>query len=123
VFCTMTRCLDVLEEYLQWRGFGYERLDGATAAADRGAIIDSFNRPGGQLTMQLLEVQPISAAAQPNACSQHAGSSSFVFLLSMRAGGVGLNLQAADTVIMYDTDWNAQVCLQPVLVKQADSAH
>ena len=40
-----------------------------------------------------------------------ADSSSFVFLLSMRAGGIGLNLQAADTVFMYDTDWNAQVCM------------
>ena len=35
-----------------------------------------------------------------------------VFLLSTRAGGVGLNLQAADTVIMYDTDWNPQIDLQ-----------
>lgn len=40
------------------------------------------------------------------------GSSVSVFLLSMRAGGVGLNLQAADTVIMYDTDWNPQIDLQ-----------
>jgi len=46
VFCTMTQCLDVLEEYLQWRGFDLERLDGATAAADRGAIVDRFNHPG-----------------------------------------------------------------------------
>lgn len=42
----MTQCLDVLEEYLQWRGFDFERLDGATAAADRGAIVDRFNHPG-----------------------------------------------------------------------------
>ena len=41
-----------------------------------------------------------------------AGSSVSVFLLSVRAGGVGLNLQAADTVIMYDTDWNPQIDLQ-----------
>lgn len=45
-----------------------------------------------------------------------ADSSSFVFLLSMRAGGIGLNLQAADTVIMYDTDWNAQVCMHLVMM-------
>jgi SNF2 family DNA or RNA helicase len=38
-----------------------------------------------------------------------ADSDAFVFLLSVRAGGVGLNLQSADTVIMYDTDWNPQV--------------
>lgn len=41
-----------------------------------------------------------------------AGSNVFLFLLSIRAGGVGLNLQAADTVIMYDTDWNPQIDLQ-----------
>lgn len=46
VFCTMTRCLDVLEDYLQWRGFEYERLGGATASTDRGDIVDRFNRPG-----------------------------------------------------------------------------
>lgn len=38
--------------------------------------------------------------------------SQFLFLLSLRAGGVGLNLQSADTVIMYDTDWNPQIDLQ-----------
>ena len=41
-----------------------------------------------------------------------AGTDKFIFLLSVRAGGVGLNLQAADTVIMYDTDWNPQVRLR-----------
>lgn len=85
LFSTMTRVLDVLEDYLDWRGFEHLRLDGAVSSADRGDLVHKFNEPG---------------------------SSASVFLLSMRAGGVGLNLQAADTVIMYDTDWNPQVDLQ-----------
>ncbi|KAL6769639.1 hypothetical protein ACKKBG_A31805 [Auxenochlorella protothecoides x Auxenochlorella symbiontica] len=85
IFSTMTRALDVLEEYLNWRGYTWQRLDGNTGAQERGTEVAAFNAPG---------------------------SSTFVFLLSVRAGGVGLNLQSADTVVMYDTDWNAQIDLQ-----------
>ncbi|KAL0021938.1 hypothetical protein WJX79_009166 [Trebouxia sp. C0005] len=85
LFSTMTRVLDVLEDYLDWRGFEHLRLDGAVSSADRGDLVQRFNAPGSSVS---------------------------VFLLSMRAGGVGLNLQAADTVIMYDTDWNPQIDLQ-----------
>jgi SNF2 family DNA or RNA helicase len=82
IFCTMTRLLDVLESHLEWRGLRFLRLDGSTNAADRGRLVDDFNATG---------------------------SPYFAFLLSVRAGGVGLNLQSADTVIFYDTDWNSQV--------------
>ena len=85
LFCTMTRLLDVLEEYLAWRGHSFLRLDGTTGGAERGAVVAEFQAPD---------------------------SGAFVFLLSVRAGGFGLNLQAADTVIMYDTDWNPQVDAQ-----------
>ncbi|DBA74270.1 hypothetical protein WJX77_010300 [Trebouxia sp. C0004] len=85
LFSTMTRVLDVMEDYLDWRGFEHLRLDGAVSSADRGDLVQRFNTPGSAVS---------------------------VFLLSMRAGGVGLNLQAADTVIMYDTDWNPQIDLQ-----------
>ncbi|KAI4317659.1 hypothetical protein L6164_025510 [Bauhinia variegata] len=84
-FSTMTRLLDVMEEYLTLKQYRYLRLDGHTSGSDRGALIDSFNQPGSQY---------------------------FIFLLSIRAGGVGVNLQAADTVIIFDTDWNPQVDLQ-----------
>lgn len=47
LFCTQTRALDVIEEYLDWRGFEFCRLDGATAAGERGELIRNFNRPGG----------------------------------------------------------------------------
>ncbi|KAJ4968716.1 hypothetical protein NE237_015417 [Protea cynaroides] len=84
-FSTMTRLLDVMEDYLHWKCYSYLRLDGHTSGNERGALIDEFNRPD---------------------------SPAFIFLLSIRAGGVGVNLQAADTVIIFDTDWNPQVDLQ-----------
>ncbi|WCJ22617.1 Chromatin structure-remodeling complex protein SYD [Euphorbia peplus] len=84
-FSTMTRLLDVMEEYLTMKKYRYLRLDGHTSGNDRGALIDQFNR---------------------------SSSPYFIFLLSIRAGGVGVNLQAADTVIIFDTDWNPQVDLQ-----------
>ncbi|XP_054807322.1 chromatin structure-remodeling complex protein SYD isoform X1 [Prosopis cineraria] len=84
-FSTMTRLLDVMEEYLTLKQYRYLRLDGHTSGSDRGALIDLFNQPGSPF---------------------------FIFLLSIRAGGVGVNLQAADTVIIFDTDWNPQVDLQ-----------
>ncbi|KAJ8442624.1 hypothetical protein Cgig2_008400 [Carnegiea gigantea] len=85
LFSTMTRLLDVMEEYLVWKQYRYLRLDGHTSGQERGALIEQFNRPGSPF---------------------------FIFLLSIRAGGVGVNLQAADTVIIFDTDWNPQVDLQ-----------
>ncbi|CAK7332877.1 unnamed protein product [Dovyalis caffra] len=84
-FSTMTRLLDVMEEYLTWKQYRYLRLDGHTSGGDRGSLIDRFNNQD---------------------------SPYFIFLLSIRAGGVGVNLQAADTVIIFDTDWNPQVDLQ-----------
>ncbi|KAG6493641.1 hypothetical protein ZIOFF_048634 [Zingiber officinale] len=80
-FSTMTRLLDVLEDYLCWKRYRYLRLDGHASSLDRGALVDEFNRSDSQ---------------------------AFIFLLSIRAGGVGVNLQAVDTVILFDTDWNPQ---------------
>ncbi|XP_007035456.2 PREDICTED: chromatin structure-remodeling complex protein SYD isoform X1 [Theobroma cacao] len=85
LFSTMTRLLDVMEDYLSLKQYRYLRLDGHTSGNDRGALIDNFNRHDSPF---------------------------FIFLLSIRAGGVGVNLQAADTVIIFDTDWNPQVDLQ-----------
>ncbi|CAI5502294.1 unnamed protein product [Closterium sp. Naga37s-1] len=65
--------------------WNYFRLDGSTGGSDREELVREFNKPDSDV---------------------------FIFLLSVRAGGVGINLQAADTVIMYDTDWNPQIDLQ-----------
>ncbi|KAH7573618.1 hypothetical protein JRO89_XS03G0181300 [Xanthoceras sorbifolium] len=85
IFSQMTRLLDILEDYLMFRGYLYCRIDGNTGGEDRDASIEAFNRPG---------------------------SEKFVFLLSTRAGGLGINLATADVVILYDSDWNPQVDLQ-----------
>jgi SWI/SNF-related matrix-associated actin-dependent regulator of chromatin subfamily A protein 2/4 len=79
LFSTMTRLLDILEDYLQWRRLIYRRIDGMTTLEARESAIVEFNRPG---------------------------SDCFIFLLSIRAAGRGLNLQTADTVIVYDPDPN-----------------
>lgn len=79
LFCQMTQLMTIMEDYLGWRGFTYLRLDGTTKAEDRGDLLKKFNSPGSDF---------------------------FIFLLSTRAGGLGLNLQAADTVVIFDSDWN-----------------
>lgn len=80
----MTKALDVIEEFLDWRGWHSVRMDGSTPTEERGQLVEQFNTD----------------------------SSVFVFLLSTRTGGVGLNLQVADTAIMYDSDFNPQIDLQ-----------
>ena len=79
IFSQMTKVLDVMEDYFAYRGHRFLRLDGSTAAADRSAAVTNFNDENSEY---------------------------FVFILSTRAGGLGLNLQSADTVILFDSDWN-----------------
>ncbi|XP_043518267.1 ATP-dependent helicase brm-like isoform X2 [Frieseomelitta varia] len=85
LFCQMTQLMTIMEDYLNWKEYKYLRLDGATKAEDRENLLKKFNDPG---------------------------SNYFLFLLSTRAGGLGLNLQAADTVIIFDSDWNPHQDLQ-----------
>ena len=85
LFSQMSRMLDIFEDYCGWRGYECCRIDGQTAHTDRIDAIEEFNRPG---------------------------SDKFIFLLTTRAGGLGINLATADIVIMYDSDWNPQVDLQ-----------
>lgn len=83
IFSQMTRCLDLLSDYLSYRRYRFERIDGAVRGECRQAAIDRFSN-----------------------------TDVFVFLLCTRAGGVGINLTAADTVIIFDSDWNPQNDLQ-----------
>jgi len=91
VFSQMTRQLDIMEDYCIWRGYNYCRIDGNTAHEDRQSQIDEYNSPD---------------------------SKKFLFMLSTRAGGLGINLATADIVIIYDSDWNPQMDLQAM-----DRAH
>merc|ERR1719394_1818258 len=79
IFSQMTKMLDLLEDFLDGEGYKYERIDGGITGSLRQDAIDRFNADGAE---------------------------QFVFLLSTRAGGLGINLYTADTVIIYDSDWN-----------------
>lgn len=85
IFSQMVRMLDILADYLNIRGLAFQRLDGTVPAPTRRIAIDHFNAPDSQ---------------------------DFIFLLSTRAGGLGINLMTADTVIIFDSDWNPQADLQ-----------
>ena len=90
VFCQMTRMIDILEDFMTWKKMSFFRLDGSTSIADRRYMVEEYQR----------------------------NDKIFAFLLSTRAGGLGINLISADTVIFYDNDWN------PTMDEQAtDRAH
>ncbi|KAL6702600.1 ATP-dependent DNA helicase Hrp3 [Coniothyrium glycines] len=85
IFSQMVHMLDILTDYLRLRNYTFQRLDGTVPAAERKIAIDHFNAPG---------------------------SDDYCFLLSTRAGGLGINLMTADTVVIFDSDWNPQADLQ-----------
>jgi ATP-dependent helicase STH1/SNF2 len=85
MFFQMTQIMNIMEDFLRLRNMTYLRLDGATKSDDRSELLRLFNAPDSPYQ---------------------------IFLLSTRAGGLGLNLQTADTVIIYDSDWNPHQDLQ-----------
>jgi len=91
IFTQMARMLDILEDYCWFRGHSYCRIDGNTPHEDRDRQIQEYNAEN---------------------------SSKFIFMLSTRAGGLGINLYTADIVVLYDSDWNPQMDLQAM-----DRAH
>lgn len=78
IFTQMTKMLDVLEAFISLYGYTYMRLDGSTQPEERQTLMQRFNT----------------------------NPKYFLFILSTRSGGVGVNLVGADTVIFYDSDWN-----------------
>jgi len=80
IFSQMVKMLDLVSEFCDYKGFRHERLDGRVRGTERQKAIDRFERE----------------------------DDSFIFLLSTRAGGVGINLTAADICIIFDSDWNPQ---------------
>lgn len=91
IFSQMSRVLDIMEDYCFFREYDYCRIDGSTDHEDRIKAIDDYNSPD---------------------------STKFIFLLTTRAGGLGINLTTADVVVLYDSDWNPQADLQAM-----DRAH
>ncbi|CAD7958577.1 unnamed protein product [Amoebophrya sp. A120] len=127
VFSQYTQYLDVIEEALLLKGFNYVRLDGSTASEDRQQLVEDFSTSAtahapqdgelpadkgndlGGAAAQLQQPGPVGAAAAVvpvvNAPEKKPVQ---VFLLSTKAGGVGLNLVAADMVVLMDMDYNPQ---------------
>ncbi|KAL6759340.1 P-loop containing nucleoside triphosphate hydrolase protein [Haematococcus lacustris] len=85
LFSQFSRMLDILEDYIHLRGWKYKRLDGSTNRIQRMIDIQQFNKPNSDV---------------------------FMYILCTRAGGLGVNLQTADTCILFDSDWNPQQDLQ-----------
>merc|ERR1711976_620323 len=85
MFCQMTQCMTIIEDYFNFKGYKFLRLDGMTKADERADMLKIFNSKDSEY---------------------------FIFLLSTRAGGLGLNLQTADTVVILDSDWNPHQDLQ-----------
>jgi len=85
IFFQMTKVMDIMEDFLKMMGWKYLRLDGGTKTEERAGHVQLFNAKDSEIT---------------------------VFILSTRAGGLGLNLQTADTVIIFDSDWNPHADLQ-----------
>jgi ATP-dependent DNA helicase len=79
IFSQMTELLNIIQDYCYYKKYNMVRLDGSTKLIERQAAIDSYNNPNDDV---------------------------FIFLLSTRAGGLGINLTAADTVFIFDSDWN-----------------
>ncbi|KAI1802182.1 PHD/FYVE-zinc-finger like domain-containing protein [Daldinia bambusicola] len=87
IFSQFLRCLDIIEDFLNILGLPFGRIDGSLSALKKQRQIDAFNAPNSPL---------------------------FAMLLSTRAGGVGINLATADTVIIYDPDWNPHQDIQAI---------
>ncbi|XP_019087304.1 PREDICTED: CHD3-type chromatin-remodeling factor CHR7-like [Camelina sativa] len=85
IYSQFQRTLDLFQDYCSYKNWSYERIDGKVDGAERQVRIDRFNAEN---------------------------SNRFCFLLSTRAGGIGINLATADTVIIYDSDWNPHVDIQ-----------
>lgn len=85
VFTQMSRMLDILEDYIRFRGYTYRRIDGNTEGEERTQYIREFNEEGSDIQ---------------------------IFILTTRAGGLGINLYTADTVVLYDSDFNPYQDLQ-----------
>eukprot|EP00340_Litonotus_pictus_P005588 CAMPEP_0170515282 /NCGR_PEP_ID=MMETSP0209-20121228/1721_1 /TAXON_ID=665100 ORGANISM="Litonotus pictus, Strain P1" /NCGR_SAMPLE_ID=MMETSP0209 /ASSEMBLY_ACC=CAM_ASM_000301 /LENGTH=1089 /DNA_ID=CAMNT_0010799683 /DNA_START=4 /DNA_END=3273 /DNA_ORIENTATION=+ len=92
VFSQMVTLINILDDYCRYRNYKFCRIDGSTSREDRDRQIDAFQSPDN--------------------------TDIFIFLLSTRSGGLGINLHAANTVVIFDSDWNPQVDLQAI-----DRAH
>jgi len=84
LFCQTQQMLDIIESHARARGYRYHRMDGSTPAAARFRLVDDFN-------------------LNPEV---------FVFLLTTKVGGIGINLTGGNRVLLFDPDWNPSTDMQ-----------
>ncbi len=132
IFSQFKIMLNVLEDYLRLSGYPFERIDGDVKSRDRQNAIDRFSKgalhagigsstaprnntvnsghlAGNAITTASDSRQRVAMRGREACCCVAGTADSFVFLLSTRAGGQGITLTAADTCIIYDSDFNPQV--------------
>jgi len=107
IFSQMTSVLSVMEDYLNFRKWNYCRIDGSTHIDERQRQMDAFNA---------------ESTGGVNGSRNQADDRHFVFLLSTRAGGLGINLTAADTCIIFDSDWVSLIWLSLLQVQLIKSS-
>ncbi|CAD2085391.1 DEAD/DEAH helicase, putative [Plasmodium vinckei lentum] len=108
LFCQMTRVMDILCDYFELRRYKYHRLDGSVSLSDRRQIIDNFNQSKSVNNSKEIDKNDANASTNQELDTDEA----MIFILSTRSGSLGLNLQAADTVIIFDSDFNPHQDIQ-----------
>ncbi|KMZ88363.1 helicase [Plasmodium vivax Brazil I] len=119
IFSQMTKLMDVLCDYLDFRGHRFLRLDGNSSLHERRRIIEQFNRvdggsgeAGGAADGSCAGDNPLHLADSPLGEPNGGHDETMIFMLSTRSGSLGLNLQTADTVIIFDSDFNPHQDIQ-----------
>ncbi|CRG94362.1 DEAD/DEAH box helicase, putative [Plasmodium gallinaceum] len=139
IFSQMTKLMNILCDYLEFRGYKYHRLDGNIGLQERKKIIDEFNKTGNvqdnsndenknedndrreyensNESISRYENQNKESIIKNNEkdCNNKSNcgnKDTMIFILSTRSGSLGLNLQTADTVIIFDSDFNPHQDIQ-----------
>ncbi|KJP87354.1 hypothetical protein AK88_03034 [Plasmodium fragile] len=122
IFSQMTKLMDILCDYLDYRGHRFHRLDGNIGLHERRRIIEQFNRVGvdeADKAAGVDEANDANGVSGAGACEgdpldepNGGHDETMIFMLSTRSGSLGLNLQTADTVIIFDSDFNPHQDIQ-----------
>ncbi|SBS80561.1 DEAD/DEAH box helicase, putative [Plasmodium ovale curtisi] len=116
IFSQMTKLMDILCDYLDFRGYRFHRLDGNIGLHERKKIIEKFNRPSPSNNSSGVGTGEGTGAVGSTDTGVDTGEDAeeeaMIFILSTRSGSLGLNLQSADTVIIFDSDFNPHQDIQ-----------
>jgi SWI/SNF-related matrix-associated actin-dependent regulator of chromatin subfamily A member 5 len=112
LFSQFTRVLDILDDYCTMRGFKRCRFDGSTARTKRNHVVNQFNAEGSDCFVFLMSTRSGKSCEISAVSICRVALSSNTVLITLLIGGMGLNLQTADTCILFDSDWNPQPDLQ-----------